>query len=94
LKRLEGLRFERDFLICKLEFAKLILEKSERRAKKTKDLYEEASSDMMNYEVDIGIVRRELKEVRRHKDVVADEIEKMRNGLGVASWPKPCLHPD
>jgi hypothetical protein len=94
LKRLEGLRFERDFLICKLEFAKLILEKSERRAKKTKDLYEEASSDMMNYEVDIGIVRRELKEVRRHKDAVADEIGKMRNGLGVACWPKPCLHPD
>lgn len=94
MKRLEGLRSERDSLVRKLEFAKLTLQESERRAKKAEDLYEEASLDMLNYEVDIGIVQRELKEVRRHKDAVADEIGKMRSGLGVACWPKPCLHPD
>ena len=81
-------------MIRKLEFAKLTLKKSERRAKKTKELYEEASLDMMNYEVDIGVVHRELKEARRHKDLVAHEIEKMKNGLGTTCWPKPCLHPD
>ena len=62
----------------------MILEESERRAKKIEDLYEEANLDMRNYEVDIGVVCRELKEVRRHTDAVADEIGKMRNGLGVA----------
>ena len=72
----------------------MILQESERRAKKAEDLYKEASSDMIMYEVDIGVVRWELKEVRRHKDAVADEIGKMRNGLGVACWLKPCFHPD
>ena len=34
-----------------------------------------------------------MKEVSRHKDVVADQIQYMKEGVGVACWPKPSLHP-
>jgi hypothetical protein len=49
---------------------------------------------MWKSDADIEVVRRELNEVRRHKDAVTDQIRMMEEGRGVACWPKPCLHPD
>jgi hypothetical protein len=40
------------------------------------------------------VVRLELKEVRRHKDTMADQIQMMQQGRGVACYSKPCLHPN
>ena len=40
------------------------------------------------------VVTRELEEVKRHRDAVADQIQNMKLGGGVACWPKPTLHPD
>jgi hypothetical protein len=40
------------------------------------------------------VVQRELKEVQRHKDAVADQIRMMKREGGVACCPKPSLHPD
>jgi hypothetical protein len=62
--------------------------------KKALDLYQDATSDLWKADSDIEVVRRELMEVGRHGDAVADQIQKMKVGLGVACWPKPSLHPD
>ena len=92
LNRLQELKREREALVRKLEFANFSLDDSKRRAQKARDLYQDAGLDMWKYEADIEIVRRELEQVRRHKDAVVEQIRLMKEGGGVANWPKPCLH--
>jgi hypothetical protein len=94
LKRLQELKLEREVLARKLEFANFSLDDSKRRAQKARDLYHDAGLDMWKYEVDIEVVRRELEQVRRHKDAVVEHIRLMKEGGGVANWLKPYLHPE
>jgi hypothetical protein len=94
LQRLQELATKREGLHKKLEFARLSLDDAERRAKKAMDLFEDAGLEMWKSEADVQVVRRELKEVQRHKDAVADQIRMMKQGGGVVCCPKPSLHPD
>ena len=90
---LQKLRLEREVQSKKLEFANFSFEDCQRKAKKARELYTDAGLDMWKFETDITVVKRELEEVRRYKDAVADQIQMMQQGRGVGCWPKPCLHP-
>lgn len=72
LNRLHKLKLEREVFAKKLEFANFSLDDSKRRAQKAQDLYQDAGLDMWKYEADIEVVRRELEQVRRHKDAVVE----------------------
>jgi hypothetical protein len=94
LERLEGLKVERDVLLRNVEFARFNLEESHRRAKKAEDLYENAGNNMCESEGDIEDLRREVNDIRRYRDALADQILKMKNGRGVVCYPQPALHPN
>ena len=72
LKRLQELKLEREAFMRKLEFANFSLDDSKRKAQKAQDLYQDAGLDMWKYEAHIEVVRRELEQVRRHKDAVVE----------------------
>jgi hypothetical protein len=93
LERLEGLKSERDVLVRNVEFARFSLEESHRRAKKAEALYENAGNNMSESEGDIEDLRREVNDIRRHRDALADQILKMKNGRGIVCYPQPALHP-
>jgi hypothetical protein len=94
LKKLEDLRCKRETMARKLEFSKFNLEDSERRAKKAKDLLEDAGLEMWKADADIGVVRRELLELQRHRDVVAHQILNLKRGGGIVCCPKLTIHLD
>jgi hypothetical protein len=87
------LKEEKEALARKYEFAKFRLEDSEMRAKKAKDMYQDATTDLWHSEGNIEVVKRECIEVRRHRDVVSEQIQMMKQGVGFYCWPKPSLHP-
>jgi hypothetical protein len=43
---------------------------------------------------DIGVVRRELLELQRHRDVIVDQIQNLKHSRGIVCCPKPSIHPD
>jgi hypothetical protein len=74
----EELKEEREALARKYEFAKFRLEDSEIRAKKAKDLYQDAATDLWHSEGNIEEVKRECIEVQRHRDAVSEQIQMMK----------------
>jgi peptidoglycan hydrolase CwlO-like protein len=90
LTKLGKFRFEQDVLIRKLDFANFSLEYTLRKARKAQDQYEDAGMNLWKFEADIEVVHRELQEVRRQRDVVSNQIRKMKHGGGVLCCPKPC----
>jgi hypothetical protein len=81
-------------LVCNVEFARFSLKESHRRAKKAEDLYENAGNNMCKSEGGIEDLRREVSDIRRHRDTLADQILKMKNGRGVVCYPQLALYPN
>ena len=77
-------------LVCNVEFARFSLEESHGRAKKAEDLYENAGNNMCESEGGIEDLWQEVNDIQRHKDTLADQILKMKNGRGVVCYPQPA----
>jgi hypothetical protein len=93
LKKLDELKCDRDVLARKLDFANFGSDEAKRKAKKAQALYDDVCLDLTMSESDMQAVCQEILEFKRHKEAVADEIEKLKVGAGVHCCPKPCLHP-
>ena len=93
LKKLDELKCDRDVLACKLDFTIFGADDAARKSKKAQALYEDVCLELRNSELDMQAVCKEILECRRHKEAVADEIEKLKAGAGVRCCPRPCLHP-